>query len=73
VCFRVWERRFESNNNNEMVASGTIDTINITHIVRAFDARKLVKLQYETTINLSLLVTFVAFVAILSHPTIGKE
>jgi hypothetical protein len=56
-----------------MVASGAIDTIDIIHIVRAFDARKLVKLQYETTINLSLFVTFVAFVVISSHPTIGKE
>jgi hypothetical protein len=56
-----------------MVASGAIDTIDIIHIVRAFDARKLVKLQYETTINLSLFVTFVAFVVISSHPTTGKE
>ncbi len=73
MCFRVWEKRFKSNSNNEMVASGAIDTIDIIHIVRAFDARKLVKLQYETTINLSLFVTFVAFVVISSHPTIGKE
>jgi hypothetical protein len=31
------------------------------------------KLQYEATIDLSLLVTFVAFVAFSSHLTIVKE
>jgi hypothetical protein len=57
-----------------MVARGAVVTTNITHIVRAVDARKIMKLQYETTINLSLLATtFVAFVAFLSHLTIGKE
>jgi hypothetical protein len=33
----------------------------------------MVKPSYEATINLYLLATFVAFVAFLSHPIIGKE
>jgi hypothetical protein len=56
-----------------MVARGVVATTNITRIVRVIDARKMVKLQYEATINLSLLATVVAFVAILCHPTISKE
>ncbi len=60
-------------NSNEMVAKGVIATINITHSVRAVDARKIMKLQYEATIDLSFLAMFVTFVAFLSHLTIGKE
>ncbi len=73
MCFRVREGGFESNNSNEMVVRGVVATTNITHIVRAIDARKMVKSQYETTINLSLLATFVAFATFSSHSTIGKE
>jgi hypothetical protein len=73
VCFRVWEGGFESNNSNEMMARGAIATTNITHTVRAVDARKIMKPQYETIIDLSLLATFVAFVAFSSHLTVGKE
>ncbi len=73
MCIRIWERGFESNNSNEMVARGAIATTNITHIGRAIDAGKIMKPQYEEIIDLSLLATFVAFVAFLSHLTIGKE
>jgi hypothetical protein len=73
VCFRVWERAFENSNCNEMVAKGVVATTNVARIVKAVDVGKMVKSQYEVTINLSLLATFVAFVAILSYPTIDKE
>ncbi len=73
MYFRVWEGGFESNNSNEMVARGAIATTNITHISRAIDARKIMKPQYEETIDLFLLATFVAFVAFSSHLTIGEE
>jgi hypothetical protein len=73
VCFKVWEGGFENNNSNEMVARGVVATTNIARTVRAVDAGKMVKLQYEASINLSLLVTFVVFLAFSSHPTIGKE
>jgi hypothetical protein len=73
VCFRVWKRGFESNNSNEMVARRIVDPTDITRTIKAIDVRKMVKLQYEATINLSLLATFVAFVAFLSHLTIVKE
>jgi len=56
-----------------MVARGVVATTNITRIIRIIDARKMMKLQYEATINLSLLATFVAFVTILCHPIISKE
>ncbi len=73
MCFRVWKRRFESNNSNEMVARRVVDTTDMARTIKANDVGKMVKLQYEATINLSLLVAFVAFVAFLSHPTIVKE
>ncbi len=73
MCFRVWEGGFESSNNNKMVARRVVATTYITHIVEVVDARKMVKLQYEATINPFMLATFVVFVAFLSHPTIGKE
>ncbi len=73
MCFRVWKRGFESNNNNEMVAKGVVATTDIACTIKAIDVGKMVKPQYEATINLSLLATFVAFVAFLSHPTIVKE
>ncbi len=73
MCFRVWKRGFESNNSNEMVARRIVDPTDITRTIKAIDVRKMVKLQYEATINLSLLATFVAFVAFLSHLTIVKE
>ncbi len=56
-----------------MVARRVVATTYITHIVEVVDARKMVKLQYEATINPFMLATFVVFVAFLSHPTIGKE
>jgi hypothetical protein len=56
-----------------MVARGVVATTHIARTVRAIDARKMVKLQYEATTNLSLPTTFVAFVTFSSHPTIGKE
>jgi hypothetical protein len=56
-----------------MMARGAIATTNIIHIVRAIDARKIMKSQYEATIDLSLLATFVTFVAFSSHLTIDKE
>jgi len=71
--FRVWKRGFESNNSNEMVARRVVDTTDITRTIKAIDVGKMVKLQYEATINLSLLAAFVAFVAFLSHPTIVNE
>jgi len=55
-----------------MEGRGVFATTNITHIVRTIDRGKMVKPQYEAIANLSLLVAFVAFVA-LYHPTIGKE
>ncbi len=73
MCFKVWEGGFENNNSNEMVARGVVATTDITCIVRVVDARKMVKPQYEATINLSLVATFVAFLVFSSHPTIGKE
>ncbi len=71
--FRVWEGGFESNNNNEMVARGVLATIDKTCKVRAFDVKKMVKSKYEATINISLLATFVAFVAFSCYPTINEE
>ncbi len=56
-----------------MVARGAVVTTNITHAVRVVDARKMVKSQYEATVILLLLVTFVTFVAFSPHPTISKE
>jgi hypothetical protein len=44
-----------------MVARGAIATRDIAHTIRIVDARKMVKLQYEATIKLSLLATFVTF------------
>jgi len=52
-----------------MVARGAIATRDIAHIVRIIHAGKMAKSQYEATINLSLLATFVTFVAFSSHPT----
>jgi hypothetical protein len=46
-----------------MVARGVVATTNIARTVRVVEVGKLVKLQYEATINLFLLVTFVVFVA----------
>jgi len=66
-------RGFESCNSNEMVVRGVGATTDITCTVRVVDVEMMVKLQYETTTNLFMLVTFVVFVAFLSHPTIGKE
>jgi len=73
VCFRLWEGAFDSSKNNEMVATGVTATTNITHTVITMDGGMMVKPSYEATINLYLLATFVAFVAFLSHPIIGKE
>jgi hypothetical protein len=73
VCFRVWEGAFENSNSNEMVAKGVVATTNIARIVKHVDAKKMMKSQYEVTINLFLLVAFVAFVAILYYPMIDKE
>ncbi len=73
MCFRVWEGGFESCNSNEMVARGVVATVDITRTVRVVDVGKMVKLQYEATTNLFLLVAFAVFVAFLSHPTIGKN
>jgi hypothetical protein len=56
-----------------MVAKGVVATTNIAWIVKHVDARKMMKSQYEVTINLFLLVAFVAFVVILYYPTIDKE
>ncbi len=56
-----------------MVVEGVVATTYITQIVKAVDVGKMVRSQHEATINLSLLATFVAFAAILSHPTIDKE
>jgi len=56
-----------------MVARGVVTTTDIAHIVRVIEVGEMVNLQYEATINLFLLVTFVVFVAFLSHPTKGKE
>jgi hypothetical protein len=73
MCLKVWKGGFESNNSNKMVARGAVVTTNITHAVRVVDARKMVKSQYEATVILLLLVTFVTFVAFSPHPTISKE
>ncbi len=73
MCLRVWKGRFESNNSNEMVARGAIATRDIAHTVRIIHAEKMVKSQYEATINLFLLATFGTFGTFSSHPTIGKE
>jgi len=56
-----------------MVARRVIIKTNISHTIRIVDVGKMVKLHYETTINLFLLMAFVAFVAFSSHPTISKE
>jgi hypothetical protein len=56
-----------------MVARGVVATVDITRTVRVVDVGKMVKLQYEATTNLFLLVAFAVFVAFLSHPTIGKN
>jgi hypothetical protein len=56
-----------------MVAKIVVDTIDITCTIKAIDVGKMVKPQYEASINLSLLAAFVAFVAFLSHPTIVEE
>jgi hypothetical protein len=55
-----------------MVARGVVATTNIACTIRAVDARKMVKPQYEATTNLSLLVAFVAFATFPSHPTINE-
>ncbi len=55
-----------------MVIRGIVATIDITCTIRVVDVGKMVKPQYESTINLSLFATFVSFVAFSSHPTIGK-
>jgi len=55
------------------VARGVVATIDIRSIVKVVDVGKMVKAQYEATINLSLLAVFVTFVAFLSHIIIGKE
>ncbi len=67
MCLKVRKGGFESNNSNEMVARGAIATRDIAHTVRIVDARKMVKSQYEVTINLSLLATFVTFATFLSQ------
>jgi hypothetical protein len=56
-----------------MVARRVVATTDITHTIRAIDARKMVKPQYEATINLSLTTTFVTFATFASYLTIGKE
>jgi hypothetical protein len=56
-----------------MVARGVVATTYITCIVKAVDVGKMVKPQYEATINPSLLVAFVVFLAFSSLPTIGKQ
>jgi hypothetical protein len=56
-----------------MVARRVVTTTNIACTIKIIDVRKMVKLHYETTINLSLLMAFVAFVAFSSDPTISKE
>jgi hypothetical protein len=56
-----------------MVARGAIATRDIAHTVRIIHAEKMVKSQYEATINLFLLATFGTFGTFSSHPTIGKE
>jgi hypothetical protein len=56
-----------------MVARRVVTTTNIALTIRIVDVRKMVKLHYEATINLFLLMAFVAFVAISFHPTINKE
>jgi len=61
------------NNSHEMVAREATTTTHLTCIVSVVDVGKMVKLQYESTTNLSLLMTFVAFVTFLSHPMIGNE
>jgi hypothetical protein len=55
-----------------MVIRGVVATIDIACTIRVVDVGKMVKPQYEATINLSLFAIFVAFVAFSSHPTIGK-
>jgi hypothetical protein len=71
--FQVWEGGFESNNSDDMVARRVVTKTNISRTIRIIDVGEMVKLHYETTINLFLLTTFVAFVAFSSHPTINKE
>ncbi len=66
VCFRVWERGFESSNSNGIVARGVVATTNIACTVSVVDVGKMVKLQYEATNNLFLLVAIVVFVTFLS-------
>ncbi len=56
-----------------MVAKEATTTTHITCIDSVVNIGKMVKLQYEATTNLSLLMTFVAFATFLSHPTIGNE
>jgi hypothetical protein len=54
------------------VVRGVVVATNITHKSRVVDVGKMIKPQYEATLNLFLFATFVTFVAILYHPTIGK-
>jgi hypothetical protein len=56
-----------------MVARRVVTKTNISRTIRIIDVGKMVKLHYETTINLFLLMAFVAFVAFSYHPTISKE
>jgi hypothetical protein len=71
--FQVWEGGFESNNSDDMVARRVVTKTNISRTIRIIDVGEMVKLHYETTINLFLIMAFVAFVAFSSHPTISKE
>jgi hypothetical protein len=73
VRFRFGKGGFESNNSDDMVARRVVTKTNISRTIRIVDVGKMVKLHYETTINLFLLMAFVAFVAFSYHPTISKE
>jgi hypothetical protein len=52
VHFKVWENGFED--GSEMLAKGVVTSIGITCTIIATNARKMVKLHNETTINLYL-------------------
>jgi len=73
VCFRDLEGGFEFTTIVMRWWQGATTTTHITPTISVVDVGKMVKLQYEAIINLCLLVTFVAFVAFLSRPTIGNE
>jgi hypothetical protein len=50
MCFKVWEDGFED--GSEMLTKGIVTLVSITCTIIAANARKMVKLHYETTINL---------------------